>query len=176
MWSRRSEGTRSARAVLLAACAILAPRVAAEPAAPIVSYREVLGEVGEVDAGPALQVFADGQVSVHYPRYMKRAGDYQLLLTPGLVAPLVHSLTDKGLLDFDSATNPDSNDHIYTSEERAAIFARLQVVFAAFNYVFTNDDLMFGKVTFKAVAEIQGARDAIPSDNAATAPPTLVVR
>jgi hypothetical protein len=103
MWSRRSEGTRAARAVLVAACVVLAPRVSAEPAAPIVSYREVLGEVGEADAGPALQVFADGRVSVHYPPYMKRAGDYQLRLTPGQVTALVHSLTDKGLLDFDSA-------------------------------------------------------------------------
>jgi hypothetical protein len=95
---------RAARAALVAACAILSPGVFAEPAAPIVSYREVLGEVGEADAGPALHVFADGHVSVHYPRYMKRAGDYRLRLTPGQVTALVHSLTGKGLLDFDSAS------------------------------------------------------------------------
>jgi hypothetical protein len=89
--------------VLVAACALLAPRVFAEPAAPIVTYREVLGEVGEADAGPTLQVFADGHVSVHYPSYMKRAGDYQTRLTPSQLAALVQSLTGKGLLDFDSA-------------------------------------------------------------------------
>jgi hypothetical protein len=44
----------------------------------------------------------------------------------------------------------------------------------AFNYVFTSDDALLGKVPFRAVASIQGARDAVGSDNSATSPPTLV--
>lgn len=120
MWFRRSENVRALRAVLVAACAIVAAHVSAEPAAPIVSYREVLGEIGEADAGPTLQVFADGQVAVHYPPYMKRAGDYQLRLTPGQVNALVRSLTDKGLLDFDSAAVGRSAADAGRARRRAA--------------------------------------------------------
>jgi PKD domain len=41
-------------------------------------------------------------------------------------------------------------------------------------YTFTSDDAALGKVTFKAVASIAGARDAQPSDNTAIALPTNV--
>ena len=43
-----------------------------------------------------------------------------------------------------------------------------------FNYTFTNDDAALGKVTFRAVASIVGARDAQPSDNTGVALPTSV--
>jgi PKD domain len=43
-----------------------------------------------------------------------------------------------------------------------------------FNYTFTADDGTAGKVTFKAVADINGARDALPADNEAIATPTKV--
>lgn len=46
----------------------------------------------------------------------------------------------------------------------------------SFNYVFTDDDAVIGKLPFKAVATIQGARDAVNGDNSATSPPTLVSR
>jgi PKD repeat protein len=45
-----------------------------------------------------------------------------------------------------------------------------------FNYTFTADDAAIGKVTFKAVANIVGARDALPADNEAIASPTKVTR
>jgi PKD repeat protein len=43
-----------------------------------------------------------------------------------------------------------------------------------FNYTFTTDDGTAGKVTFKAVATIVNARDALPADNEAIAAPTKV--
>jgi PKD repeat protein len=46
----------------------------------------------------------------------------------------------------------------------------------SFNYTFTPDDAIVGKVTFKAVATILGARDALPADNDAIASPTRVNR
>ena len=46
-----------------------------------------------------------------------------------------------------------------------------------FNYTFTAADLAVGKVTFKAVASLVDAHDAIPSDNElSSSPPTLVRR
>jgi hypothetical protein len=46
----------------------------------------------------------------------------------------------------------------------------------SFSYTFTPDDASIGKVTFKAVATIVGARDALPADNEAIASPTKVNR
>jgi hypothetical protein len=42
------------------------------------------------------------------------------------------------------------------------------------NYTFTADDALAGRVTFKVVAILIGARDARPGDNAAIAPPVRV--
>lgn len=44
----------------------------------------------------------------------------------------------------------------------------------AFSYTFTSADATLGKVTFKAVANLQNARDALPADNEAIASPTKV--
>jgi hypothetical protein len=43
----------------------------------------------------------------------------------------------------------------------------------AFSYTFTSSDATAGKVTFEAIATIQGNRDAFPSDNTALAQTTL---
>ncbi|MGH2358834.1 MAG: PKD domain-containing protein [Candidatus Limnocylindria bacterium] len=45
----------------------------------------------------------------------------------------------------------------------------------SFNYTFTGDDAAIGKVTFKAVANLVSARDALPADNEAIASPTRVI-
>jgi PKD repeat protein len=45
-----------------------------------------------------------------------------------------------------------------------------------FSYTFSAADAQLGKVTFRAVAYIGGARDALPADNEAIAPPTKVNR
>jgi len=44
----------------------------------------------------------------------------------------------------------------------------------AFNYTFTADDARLGKVTFKTVAFVTSARDALPADNEVVALPTSV--
>jgi hypothetical protein len=44
----------------------------------------------------------------------------------------------------------------------------------SFNYTFTADDAAIGKVTFRAVASIVGAHDALPMDNESISTPTRV--
>ena len=44
----------------------------------------------------------------------------------------------------------------------------------SFDYVFTSDDATLGKLPFKAVATIQGARDAVNSDDTQISAPTLI--
>jgi Tol biopolymer transport system component/PKD repeat protein len=46
----------------------------------------------------------------------------------------------------------------------------------SFSYTFTVDDARVGKVTFRAVANVLGARDPLPADNEAIATPTKVNR
>jgi Tol biopolymer transport system component/PKD repeat protein len=46
----------------------------------------------------------------------------------------------------------------------------------SFSYTFTGADAQVGKVTFRAVANILGVRDALPADDEAIAPPTKVSR
>ncbi len=46
----------------------------------------------------------------------------------------------------------------------------------AFSYTFTNDDAALGKVNFRAIANLVGARDALPADNEAIALPCKVAR
>jgi PKD repeat protein len=45
-----------------------------------------------------------------------------------------------------------------------------------FNYTFTAADARMGKVTFRAVAYVQDAQDALPADNEAISTPTKVTR
>jgi PKD repeat protein len=45
-----------------------------------------------------------------------------------------------------------------------------------FNYTFTPSDAAIGKVTFRAIATINNARDALIADNTLIAPPTAVKR
>jgi PKD repeat protein len=44
----------------------------------------------------------------------------------------------------------------------------------AFSYTFTSGDAAMGKVTFKAIATLQDARDVLPADNEAISSPTKV--
>ena len=46
----------------------------------------------------------------------------------------------------------------------------------AFSYTFTNDDATLGKVNFRAVANLVGARDGFPTDNEAIALPCRVTK
>lgn len=53
---------------------------------------------------------------------------------------------------------------------------RNRITSVAFSYTFTPDDAIIGKVTFKAVALLVNARDALPADNEAIGSPTKVNR
>jgi len=46
----------------------------------------------------------------------------------------------------------------------------------SFNYTFTAEDALIGRVTFRAVATLVGARDALPADNEAISTPATRVR
>ena len=53
---------------------------------------------------------------------------------------------------------------------------RNRVTSVAFSYTFTPDDAIIGKVTFRVVALLANARDALPADNEAIGAPTKVTK
>lgn len=70
-----------------------------DPDARIISYSETPQMLGNPDRTPRIQVFGDGWVWVHYPLYMKKAGDYGIQLNPGELRQLLLALS--GIFDFD---------------------------------------------------------------------------
>jgi len=66
----------------------------------VITYSEVPDMLGNPDPTPLIRVFGDGEILVHYPKYMKRAGDYQLFLNPGELRKLL--LTVSGVIGFDA--------------------------------------------------------------------------
>ncbi|MDH3443372.1 MAG: hypothetical protein OEN50_05560 [Deltaproteobacteria bacterium] len=84
-----------------AACAQATIDYARNRANVVLKITEVLGEIKDPDAGPFVQVHGDGYVLVHYPRYMKRAGDYFLQLSQQEMADLMGLLSNRKILEFD---------------------------------------------------------------------------
>ena len=72
-----------------------------DPSTVLVYYRDRLVALQDEDPGPTLTVYGDGRVAVHYPRYMKRAGDYTLQLGPEELGGLMRSLASRRLVEFD---------------------------------------------------------------------------
>jgi hypothetical protein len=74
-----------------------------DPRVAVVTWTEVSGEIANPDTKPRLVVYGDGLAVAHYPRYMKRAGDFELQLSPAEMDTLVRGLVQKGLVEFDPA-------------------------------------------------------------------------
>ena len=70
---------------------------------PVIEYNLVHGMLAQPDPVPLLRVYGDGRVHVHFPAYMKRAGDYELLLNQVELDELLRQLDDNGIMSFDKA-------------------------------------------------------------------------
>ncbi|MBT8119375.1 MAG: hypothetical protein KJN89_06615 [Gammaproteobacteria bacterium] len=73
----------------------------ADPVQPVIHYQQNISMLAGIDDRPTLSVYGDGRVHVHYPEYMKKAGDYEMKLSEDEVAGLVQSLHKDGVLEFD---------------------------------------------------------------------------
>jgi hypothetical protein len=73
----------------------------ADPDVVVISYSETPDMLANPDSLPMIRVFGDGEVLVHYPAYMKRAGDYQVFLNPGELRQLLISLS--GVFEFNAS-------------------------------------------------------------------------
>jgi hypothetical protein len=72
-----------------------------DPRVAVVTWTELSGEITNPDTKPRLVVYGDGLAVAHYPRYMKRAGDFELQLSAAEMDTLVRGLVQNGLVEFD---------------------------------------------------------------------------
>lgn len=70
---------------------------------PVLELRYEGGLIQSPDPTPFVRVYPDGRVRVHYPAYMKRAGDYVLQLTDDELHELLNSFADEEVLTMDPA-------------------------------------------------------------------------
>ena len=68
---------------------------------PVIEYHVVHHMLVQQDPIPLLRVYGNGRVQVHFPVYMKRAGDYEMQLSRARLNDLIRQLADDGILDFD---------------------------------------------------------------------------
>ncbi len=71
---------------------------------PIILYQQNIALLSDIDDRPTFRVYGDGRVLVHYPPYMKKAGDYEMRLDDAELIELVRNLSVNGVLDFDEKT------------------------------------------------------------------------
>lgn len=81
------------------AFAQLAFEYAEEPDVLIIQMSQNVGIENE-DQTPLLRIYGDGLVRIHFPVYMKRAGNYTLQLTQRELQSLVESFVTSGLIEF----------------------------------------------------------------------------
>lgn len=66
----------------------------------VVEYTQSHEMLSNEDTTPLLRIFGDGRVVVHYPVYMKRAGDYEMRLSDAQLQALLSQLEQNQVLTF----------------------------------------------------------------------------
>jgi hypothetical protein len=88
-------------------------------AEPVVEYNLIHHMLAEQDPEPLLRIYGDGRVLVHYPVYMKKAGDYELRLSQPELRTLLRDLSRDGVFDFDIAATRSQRQQV-EAQRRAA--------------------------------------------------------
>lgn len=68
---------------------------------PVLELSYEGGLIKNPDPTPFVRVYPDGRVLVHYPAYMKRAGDYELRLSDEELQELLASFADQDVLTLE---------------------------------------------------------------------------
>lgn len=86
---------------------------------PIIEFNEVHHILAQRDTTPRLRVYGDGRVYVHFPSYMKKAGDYDLQLSSEELNELLHILAGNGIMDFDATATRQERRQMETMHRLA---------------------------------------------------------
>lgn len=66
---------------------------------PVIEYTLDQHMLAQRDPTPLLRVYGSGRVRVHFPVYMKKAGDYEMQLSHAELNALLRMLADKSVMD-----------------------------------------------------------------------------
>ncbi len=69
----------------------------------VIEYSQSHDMILNADPLPMLRIYGNGRVLVHFPAYMKRAGDYEMYLADTEIQQLLSSLEQKGILKFSNS-------------------------------------------------------------------------
>jgi hypothetical protein len=95
-------------------------QVPATSTEPVIEYNVVHHLLAQPDPVPLLRVYGDGRVHVHFPAYMKRAGDYELYISRTQLNDLLRQLADDGILDFDPAAVKQEKQQLEAARRAAS--------------------------------------------------------
>ncbi len=68
------------------------------PVQMILGYNIAGNELAGQDTVPRVRIYGDGRVLVHYPKYMKKAGDYSLMLVDTEMKKIIKHISDYGFV------------------------------------------------------------------------------
>ena len=74
-----------------------------EPDVPLVELSYEGGMIANPDPTPFVRVYSGGRVLVHYPAYMKKAGDYELRLSESELEQLIGEFQTSEVLTLESS-------------------------------------------------------------------------
>lgn len=86
---------------------------------PLIEFNLVHHMIAQPDPTPLLRIYGDGRVHVHYPAYMKKAGDFEMHLNRGQVIELLRMLSDNGIMDFNEAATKAERRQLETTRRNA---------------------------------------------------------
>lgn len=77
------------------------PSYTCDPTTPVLELSYSGGLIADPDPTPFVRVFCEGRVLIHYPAYTKKAGDYELRLSPAELEQLLATFATDQLLNVE---------------------------------------------------------------------------
>ena len=97
--------------------------ISSSPNAVVLQLREDVG-IRDADDTPLVRIYGDGRVAVHFPDYMRRAGDYELRLPEDTLQELMQAAAGS-ILSFDSAVTESRVRALETAERNDGVVVRV---------------------------------------------------
>ena len=148
----------------VAAAAQSSYELSSSPDVVVLQLSEDVG-IRDADDTPLVRVYGDGRVAVHFPDYMRRAGDYELRLPEGAVRELVGAAVE-AIVPFDAAATESQLLALRTAERNQGLIVTvsdeattiLEVRFERYRAEGTGQDVRGGvkRVVWKGLADDAG--------------------
>lgn len=94
--------------------------ISRSPSVVVLQYHQDIGMLAKPDPTPLLRIYGDGRYLVHYPSYMKKAGDWEGRISTAELATLVRSVIERRLLEFDARSVKGEIEAAELAAKRAA--------------------------------------------------------